>query len=319
MWTCFFFLTIPPPPRSTLFPYTTLFRSGEQNGQVYKITVGRDDLKLKEMGAPINSRMRSEEHTSELQSPYDLVCRLLLEKKNVHDSGGAASEALPVAKRQRLAVVPIELLGEAVGRDPPVKLPNIIGTGQKRGFVARGRSEDRGIQIHRFTPGVVRLESCPAADALGQRDIQRMVVRGTLIEPHRATAYVGVRARRGRMVQRALRHQDPLTDGDRVAIRAGAAADASRRILAHDRIGRIGIQSERRVVGLTPHIAHRKHDVSRDSTFDRQAPLLAGGCAQDRIETAGPIDPAGWRCRRPGSAARGWKRGVLLNRRNESE
>src|SRR2546430_5969868 len=50
---------------------------GEQNGQVYKITIGRDDINLKEMGAPI----RSEEHTSELQSQSNLVCRLLLEKK----------------------------------------------------------------------------------------------------------------------------------------------------------------------------------------------------------------------------------------------
>src|SRR2546427_7063261 len=146
-----------------------------------------------------------------------------------------------------------------------------------------------------------------------------MVACGTLIEPLSAATDIGVRARRRWMIQRALRYQDPLTDGNRVAIRSSAAADASLRLLTYDRIGRVGIQSERSVVGLAPDIAHRKHDVSCDSTFDRQAPLLAGGCAQDGIETAGPIDPAGWRCRRPGSAARGWKRGVLLNRRNESE
>src|SRR3954470_25085149 len=73
----FFFLMIRRPPRSTLFPYTTLFRSapmlynGEQIGD----------------GTPpqVDGDVRSEEHTSELQSRRDLVCRLLLEKKkNVH-------------------------------------------------------------------------------------------------------------------------------------------------------------------------------------------------------------------------------------------
>src|SRR5438094_3954113 len=68
------------PPRSTLFPYTTLFRSiveriifldGFPNMQVI------DPLRIGQ-----NVR-RSEEHTSELQSPYDLVCRLLLEKKKI--------------------------------------------------------------------------------------------------------------------------------------------------------------------------------------------------------------------------------------------
>src|ERR1039457_6375279 len=57
------------PPRSTLFPYTTLFRSGGG---------GRGDH---ESGHVDHPRRRSEEHTSELQSPCNLVCRLLLEKK----------------------------------------------------------------------------------------------------------------------------------------------------------------------------------------------------------------------------------------------
>src|SRR5258708_28969433 len=71
----FFFLMIRRPPRSTLFPYTTLFRSSNparQNNLIkppVNILPG-DNLKL-----------RSEEHTSELQSPDHLVCRLLLEKK----------------------------------------------------------------------------------------------------------------------------------------------------------------------------------------------------------------------------------------------
>src|SRR5256885_12222465 len=82
------------PPRSTLFPYTTLFRSGIV-GRVgpetilmppCDITVRDAALKLKpgEMSAPVRSDYgwhRSEEHTSELQSPCNLVCRLLLVKK----------------------------------------------------------------------------------------------------------------------------------------------------------------------------------------------------------------------------------------------
>src|SRR5262249_47666606 len=153
-----------------------------------------------------------------------------------------------------------------------------------------------------FPPGVIRFKSEPAADALRQRDIQRMVVAGTLIEPLRAVTDVGVRARTWRVVQRAFRHHDPLTDGDRVAILGNASADASLRVLAYDRVGRIGILDERGVVGLAPHIAHGKHEVSRKPAFDRQAPLLAGGCAQDGIETAGAIDRARLRYRRAAGA-----------------
>src|SRR6266446_9502504 len=67
----FFFLMIRRPPRSTLFPYTTLFRPG---GVCRHQGVRRQR-------APLPSPARSEEHTSELQSPCNLVCRLLLEKK----------------------------------------------------------------------------------------------------------------------------------------------------------------------------------------------------------------------------------------------
>src|SRR5438874_5126482 len=67
---------IRPPPRSTLFPYTTLFRSRARfppagTGREASCSAGR----------PSETRSRSEEHTSELQSRRDLVCRLLLEKK----------------------------------------------------------------------------------------------------------------------------------------------------------------------------------------------------------------------------------------------
>src|ERR1039457_7293629 len=68
----FFFLMIRRPPRSTLFPYTTLFRS---RSAVMTMKMPRRPM----LDLPLI--MRSEEHTSELQSPCNLVCRLLLEKK----------------------------------------------------------------------------------------------------------------------------------------------------------------------------------------------------------------------------------------------
>src|ERR1022692_5051810 len=70
----FFFLMIRRPPRSSLFPYTTLFRSG------FSKSSGKGMMGQTATGAGLN---RSEEHTSELQSPCNLVCRLLLEKNNI--------------------------------------------------------------------------------------------------------------------------------------------------------------------------------------------------------------------------------------------
>src|SRR6478609_11597860 len=67
----FFFLMIRRPPRSTLFPYTTLFRSHQPPPERWR---GALDARLRRL-------VRSEEHTSELQSLAYLVCRLLLEKK----------------------------------------------------------------------------------------------------------------------------------------------------------------------------------------------------------------------------------------------
>ena len=81
---CSFFLVIRRPPRSTLFPYTTLFRSDLKN----IITLGlggqlnrEDNVTEKTDGQNLMISWRSEEHTSELQSRLHLVCRLLLEKK----------------------------------------------------------------------------------------------------------------------------------------------------------------------------------------------------------------------------------------------
>src|SRR5258708_33533415 len=84
----FFFLMIRRPPRSTLFPYTTLFRSrlasslrtSGSNRENRPLGAGAPFADTAASDAATNSR-RSEEHTSELQSPDHLVCRLLLEKK----------------------------------------------------------------------------------------------------------------------------------------------------------------------------------------------------------------------------------------------
>src|SRR5437867_7931248 len=71
-----FFLMIRRPPSSTLFPYTTLFRSRRRQ---HRHLPARAREVRRRQGD--RAHQRSEEHTSELQSPYDLVCRLLLEKK----------------------------------------------------------------------------------------------------------------------------------------------------------------------------------------------------------------------------------------------
>src|SRR3712207_7672743 len=86
----FFLLMIRRPPRSTLFPYTTLFRSRAHGGTAHDVQrcVGAEE----HPGHPVQQRQgdqegqRSEEHTSELQSRQYLVCRLLLEKKKTYAS-----------------------------------------------------------------------------------------------------------------------------------------------------------------------------------------------------------------------------------------
>src|SRR5260370_27864297 len=91
----FFFLMIRRPPRSTLFPYTTLFRSPPgRDGGWFRAAAGHPWLDPAVTGDPghVPARpavaadgKRSEEHTSELQSHLNLVCRLLLEKKKTKD------------------------------------------------------------------------------------------------------------------------------------------------------------------------------------------------------------------------------------------
>src|SRR5256885_7857626 len=97
----FFFLMIRRPPRSTLFPYTTLFRSRRalpeiaHDAAALAIIAPSGDTE-RELAACFASVLRSEEHTSELQSPCNLVCRLLLEKKkNRHSHSPRRSMLTP--------------------------------------------------------------------------------------------------------------------------------------------------------------------------------------------------------------------------------
>src|SRR5690606_41846963 len=82
----FFFLLLRRPPRSTLFPYTTLFRSSQMTWRCSRSSLSpswwprRRALTLR-LSSYCRPSLRSEEHTSELQSRENLVCRLLLEKK----------------------------------------------------------------------------------------------------------------------------------------------------------------------------------------------------------------------------------------------
>src|SRR5436190_3440699 len=78
------------PPRSTLFPYTTLFRSQRDDHPPFGARTDHRAVR----------RPRSEEHTSELQSHSDLVCRLLLEKKNKKGEGSRLRRRSCIRKRQ---------------------------------------------------------------------------------------------------------------------------------------------------------------------------------------------------------------------------
>src|SRR5260370_32523976 len=106
----FFFLMIRRPPRSTLFPYTTLFRSSDpgfttdSGSELVKlvqrlsgrsptsVSFGTEAPYFNQLGA----ETRSEEHTSELQSHLNLVCRLLLEKKKTSVSSAVGEQSYPM-------------------------------------------------------------------------------------------------------------------------------------------------------------------------------------------------------------------------------
>src|SRR2546430_8953569 len=89
------------PPRSTLFPYTTLFRSRSPAARGANRPVAEDGG-----DRPPGGRRRSEEHTSELQSQSNLVCRLLLEKKNISDTPTGPSREF-TARQLRSARPPL--------------------------------------------------------------------------------------------------------------------------------------------------------------------------------------------------------------------
>src|SRR2546430_13700631 len=84
------------PPRSTLFPYTTLFRS-----RIDKVRSRQSDVWLRSLNGSLLDASRSEEHTSELQSQSNLVCRLLLEKKQRFGADGHNLPAAPADSRQK--------------------------------------------------------------------------------------------------------------------------------------------------------------------------------------------------------------------------
>src|SRR2546430_17082990 len=88
LYVFFFFLMIRRPPRSTLFPYTTLFRSSRRRSRP---SAARSRKRWSVRSLPA----RSEEHTSELQSQSNLVCRLLLEKKKTPERDFANAQAGP--------------------------------------------------------------------------------------------------------------------------------------------------------------------------------------------------------------------------------
>src|SRR2546430_12025060 len=90
------------PPRSTLFPYTTLFRSLEVRLEMKR---GNERFNLAAMTTFIRTGDRSEEHTSELQSQSNLVCRLLLEKKKNTRPTPSAHTSSPAAPLLRVSSV----------------------------------------------------------------------------------------------------------------------------------------------------------------------------------------------------------------------
>src|SRR5256886_11549004 len=143
----FFFLMIRRPPRSTLFPYTTLFRSvvGGEEVRAHRLRMAATrpqvDLLTEPADTPLERQLRrvplllearqaehrSEEHTSELQSQSNLVCRLLLEKKkNERRRSDAVCNALPNRRRANAgSVVPGQVLS-SVSHGRRVVIPLLV-------------------------------------------------------------------------------------------------------------------------------------------------------------------------------------------------
>src|SRR2546422_2909227 len=91
------------PPRSTLFPYTTLFRSVSLTVIAEAIRANQAGCQTQPPAVPIGGRLRSEEHTSELQSRLHLVCRLLLEKKKKKTNSTSRDKTGLSARSRRYA------------------------------------------------------------------------------------------------------------------------------------------------------------------------------------------------------------------------
>src|SRR5258708_29242779 len=100
---CVFFLMIRRPPRSTLFPYTTLFRSFLLNPQALTAQTAHELGVIAEV-VPNCKALRSEEHTSALQSPDHLVCRLLLEKQTPRNTRRVPEPLRPTHHLQRITL-----------------------------------------------------------------------------------------------------------------------------------------------------------------------------------------------------------------------
>src|SRR5256885_6544992 len=95
------------PPRSTLFPYTTLFRSPVVPDEYRMYSGWSKGSEAKDAAPPLTpNSCRSEEHTSELQSPCNLVCRLLLEKKKKKTNAITNTHtSIPVSRISRFVVI----------------------------------------------------------------------------------------------------------------------------------------------------------------------------------------------------------------------
>src|SRR2546425_7281831 len=92
------------PPRSTLFPYTTLFRSPHRLRSPVELSITSDAMRAARCAEESDERGRSEEHTSELQSLAYLVCRLLLEKKKNHESDVSTGRSVRAAYSDHTAM-----------------------------------------------------------------------------------------------------------------------------------------------------------------------------------------------------------------------
>src|SRR5437773_6815675 len=106
LFLLFFFLMIRRPPRSTLFPYTTLFRSASWPTSMPGRRL-RPSASCTTRAARTSSARRSEEHTSELQSHHDLVCRLLLEKKKNNHNIPSAPLTISCRSGEKLKLIDI--------------------------------------------------------------------------------------------------------------------------------------------------------------------------------------------------------------------